>query len=101
MPIDPMSLPFCVLFQSRTVTLDTTLDKERKGMGKRDALTVESEESERELDAGEDGQEKEVQPLQRFEKFDAGFDVAFRRTAVGLCGLFGMFMDPFVGLGGY
>lgn len=69
-PIDPMSFPFCVLFQSRTAVV-THRQTDETNIGKIGALTIEGEESECEFNTREDDQEEEMEPLQGLEEFDA------------------------------
>ena len=52
MPIEPISLPFCVLFQSKTVGRQAQVSDMREARSKI-IRTVEREEGERELGAGE------------------------------------------------
>ena len=83
MPIDPMSLPFCVLFQSNTVWWmtrgwDRLVGTEAvvESGGRR---TVEREEGECELDAGEEAEEEEMQPAEGLEELEPLLD----RSAAG------------------
>ena len=86
MPIDPMSLPFCVLFQSNTVWwMPRGWDRLVRGVRTEAVVergggrTVEREEGECELDAGEEAEEEEMQPAEGLEELEPLLD----RSAAG------------------